>query len=63
VLLEGENGIVTEGSKMSLSRVIILVLTFDNQSAFFICHIAILVDQELDDIELFGYGMLAQFAG
>jgi len=63
VLLEGENSIVTESSKMPLCRVIILVLTFDHQCAFFLCHIAILVDQELDYIELFRYGVLAQFAG
>ena len=63
MLLEGENSIVTESSKMPLCRVIILVLTFDHQCAFFLCHIAILVDQELDYIELFRYGVLAQFAG
>ena len=63
VLLESKNSIVTESSKIPLCRVIILVLTFHYQGAFFLSHIAILVDKELDYIQLFGYRMLSQFAG
>lgn len=44
VLLERENSIVSESSKMSLCRVIILVLTFNDQFSLFLCHIAVLVD-------------------